>query len=99
MAKRLYFSSDQFKRLESAMETPDWSHLQEPKRYVATTGKLPYEKSGSAQTMLPPQSREAQEHGVKGMRWRVRRAKLNPPAGVKVSDPFKKVRREKQDVE
>ncbi|MGO8817570.1 MAG: hypothetical protein ACLQVG_23230 [Terriglobia bacterium] len=91
MAMHLYFSPDQFKRLEWAVEMPGWPRLQEPKSHPAHKVKLPHDKLGSAQTILPPQTSEAQEHGVKGMQWGRRQAKLDPPAGAS-NEPSEKSR-------
>jgi len=82
IANRFYFSPEQFKRLEWAVAMPGWSSLQGPKLYPAPKIKLPHEKLCSAQALLPPQPREAQEHGAMGIQWSRRKAKLNPPPGA-----------------
>lgn len=79
MANRFYFSPEQFKRLEWAVAMPGSSSLQEPDRYPAPKVKL---RLCAAQTLLPSQPREVQEHGVIGLQWRTRKAKLNPPPGA-----------------
>ena len=82
MAMHLYFSPDQFKRLEWAVEMPAWPRLPDPLGYAAPKVKLPHEKLDSPQTFVPPQTEEAKENGVKGVNWRFHGKTTAFPSGA-----------------